>query len=287
MEIILDDREHKLAAHAGDQVATKRLTVGDILIGCRRADDTFCPLVVVERKTWPDLAASLKDGRAGNVEKLRAYRDETGAKIAYLVEGSAPARPDRAEFGGIAYRNLRAHLDHLLFTDSIIELHSTGPRDSMRRLVEFAAHLERFIPAVAAGQDGVALAMQKRELAPEQVSDRIWGAVKGISHASARAFREYKIARLFDGALTQESLAAIEINGRKFGPARAKALLDQRATPAFFRAVLGAVPHIGAKRIDIITAAVSADEFFNDWPAAKQRIGVGKACLESLEQYLF
>lgn len=286
MEVICDDREHlvfKYARDRYDNVSSQRLTIGDYIIGYRR-DGLLCPLVIIERKTWADLAASIKDGRTNNVENLREYRTKTGAKIAYLIEGAAPANPERAEVAGIPYRNLRAHLDHLLYTDAIIELHTLNARDSLRRLLEFAGHLERYKEEPASAVDGIQLATAKREATCDEISDKIWASFKGISIATARAFRTFKIKQLFTDELCADVLANMEINGRKFGQKRAETIHAAKFQEHVFYTLLCSVPSIGPKRARAITDKVDARALFLSWNSTRELIQDTSA--RAIEKYL-
>jgi crossover junction endonuclease MUS81 len=81
MELVIDNRERELLGHFPDCVSCN-LELGDIVI--RRGDDV---LVVFERKTWSDLAASIKDGRYHNQKRfLMAAHDVS--KIYYIIEGA-------------------------------------------------------------------------------------------------------------------------------------------------------------------------------------------------------
>lgn len=288
MEIYCDDRESKVihcACAGAEDILVHRLTTGDFIIGYR-SGETMCPLVVIERKTWADLAASLKDGRVNNVKNLREYRDKTGAKIAYLIEGNIPANPEGALVAGIPYANLRAHLDHLLFSDSIIELHSTNAKDSLRRLREFAKNLKRYA-TTEGGSDGLKIATEKRDLSDEEVSDKIWSSLRGISAETARALRQFKIKQLFAN-LTEEKLAAVLINGRKFGPGRAASLTKKLSEKETFKSVLQAVPGIGPKKTELILLQYAdLRAFFQNWEETKVLIAnIGPAALVALEKYL-
>ena len=42
-------------------------------------------LFVIERKTWTDLASSLRDGRKENNKKLLKIREETKCQLIYLI----------------------------------------------------------------------------------------------------------------------------------------------------------------------------------------------------------
>jgi ERCC4-type nuclease len=136
LAILSENKESRIDGYGKEiKWRAEHLTIGDYIIfyGDRA-------LVVIERKTWTDLAASFRDGRKENIRKLNQYREQTNARVAYLIEGTAaPASTTR--FARIPYRNLRAHLDHLLIRDNIIELHSTNLRSTVDRLFEFIRNI--------------------------------------------------------------------------------------------------------------------------------------------------
>ena len=301
MELICDDREHKiclLAKNKYDNVYVEHLTIGDFIIGYRR-EGTFIPLVIVERKTWPDLAASLKDGRVENVKKLRSYREETGARIAYLMEGtpSAKAAAGLDLIEGIPYKSLRAHLDHLLFKDSIIELHSASPANSLARLLELSENLKIYTKDLAPkGEvDGISAAKVKIVATDEQIADGIWGAFEGISLASARAFRGLTIAALYRGEIKQEDLSELQVGSRRFGTKRAESILNSLEKEQTLERILRAVPRISTKRaravIDCMADGVNPipiANLFQDWNRFRPLVEgkIGKAGALSMEKYL-
>ncbi len=299
MELFCDDRERqvwKCAENKYDNVYSEHLTIGDFLIGLRSAAGGLFPLAIIERKTWEDLAASLKDGRVHNINKLRSYREETGARIAYLMEGTAPKMPETALVGGIPYQNLRAHLDHLLYRDGIIELYSSGPADSLRRLLEFGRNI---VGLAEAGQgscpDGVAAAKIKIELTDDQITDKIWASFEGISLASARAFRSYRIGELYTGSVKEVDIANVQTGSRKFGPARASALFASLSREQTLEKILRAVPNIASKKARLIIDCMAdgirviplADLFvrWNDFKPVLQ-LKIGKKCAENIEKFL-
>jgi ERCC4-type nuclease len=94
-------------------------------------------VAIVERKTWNDLAASIKDGRKENINKLLSLRESTNCKIIYLIEGKARYKED-TKFARISFKNLEAHLDHLIFRDNIAIIYSDSVSDSASRLVTLA-----------------------------------------------------------------------------------------------------------------------------------------------------
>jgi ERCC4-type nuclease len=139
MEIIIDDREKAVIPYM-DEVADKynityklqRCTVGDYAITYKNTI-----LLTIERKTWADLAASMRDGRKENIKKLFELQDKTNCQLAYLIEGDAT--PDfNAKICRLPYKNLRAHLDHLAFRDGIHMIYSANERYTAERLCELA-----------------------------------------------------------------------------------------------------------------------------------------------------
>ena len=139
MEIIADDRERAIHAHlrtytdkANIKFKIDRINVGDYAIVF---NDKI--IAIIERKTWADLSASIKDGRKSNIEKLKSLREETGCMILYLIEGHANYWSNKL-IQGIPYKNLRAHLDHLMIRDNVHVMHTDNEEYTADRLVMFA-----------------------------------------------------------------------------------------------------------------------------------------------------
>lgn len=139
MEIICDDREKYVTDHM-DKYKEKfnidyrieRITVGDYAIVYKGKI-----LLTIERKTWEDLASSMRDGRKANVKKLLELRDDVGCAVAYLIEGKAWNKPTKL-YGRLPVKNLRAHLDHLAFRDSVHMLYAKDCDNTAYRLFEIA-----------------------------------------------------------------------------------------------------------------------------------------------------
>lgn len=73
-----------LSAKFGSDVVRKRLDVGDVVLSSPDSDRT----IVIERKTWLDFGASLRDGRYSDQKaRLLADGEVSTATIVYLVEG--------------------------------------------------------------------------------------------------------------------------------------------------------------------------------------------------------
>lgn len=141
MELIIDDRERQIVPHIEEYhnnseseipYKVKRLEVGDYAINYRNYI-----LFIIERKTWNDLAASLRDGRKANINKLLHVREKTGCQLIYLIEGPAYPPPTK-KFNRMPAKHLIAHLDHIAFRDGIHMQFTKDCEHTARRLFELA-----------------------------------------------------------------------------------------------------------------------------------------------------
>jgi ERCC4-type nuclease len=99
-------------------------------------------VILVERKTWEDLAASIKDKRImRNHEKMLAARDQ-GYRIMYLIEGRAPS-PDSAatKIQGIPMANMMAKLDHFAMRDGVWVEYTRSATHTAQRLLELGKNM--------------------------------------------------------------------------------------------------------------------------------------------------
>ena len=95
MKLVIDNREKKLIdicnnlvksekTFEGIEIVLKNLELGDIII----EDDEGVELLLVERKTFDDLVASIKDGRYSEQGfRLNGYSAVHNHNIMYLIEG--------------------------------------------------------------------------------------------------------------------------------------------------------------------------------------------------------
>lgn len=242
LKLVVDDRERHVIeyfdTYEGIDVEVKRINIGDYAIY-----DGVNLIFIIERKTWKDLAASIKDGRKDNVKKLLLARSETGCKILYLIEGKARYNPS-VKIGRISFSSLQSHLDHLLMRDDIACIHSASTEDSVTRLIQLmnsyttlpkgewqmrsANPVHSELANVKSSDDeptestvgGVANANndnnqpeQKFDIAQMihktdmEIADRIWCCVSGIDSKTVALFKEYHISDLILGKIPEETIA--------------------------------------------------------------------------------
>ena len=98
-------------------------------------------LAIIERKTWADLADSIKDrSRRENHQRLLKARADTGCRIVYIIEGAIPH--DFAKlYSGIPVSALLARLDHIAFRDNCLIIQTIDPRNTAERLIMLTKNL--------------------------------------------------------------------------------------------------------------------------------------------------
>lgn len=138
--ILADCREKNIIPHLG-QVNVRQIECGDFQVW-RRFAGTEQPVIVIERKTWKDLASSIIDGRADSQhERMVQFRHDTGALIYYIIEGQL-FQPSARTFGrsNLTFGSLVKRLDHLADACTVIIKHSRDHEDTARRILELVRH---------------------------------------------------------------------------------------------------------------------------------------------------
>lgn len=184
--LLVDDRERavtgELAAVARERQANpqalyevQRLTHGDFAI--RGATGEI--LAIIERKTYDDLAQSIRDGRIDNIPRM--IEGVPLARPILLIEGAPGAT---ALFSGIPYQHLRAKIWHLLLRDGVTPLETPTTRESARLLLEIAHHSTTL--RLGGNPAGPLTAPRARPIA-EDVA-RMFAAFPGVGKKTADQF---------------------------------------------------------------------------------------------------
>lgn len=147
--LVIDDREHKVFPHLVVEGQTimytkKRIQVGDFAIINKTTNQIY---TIFERKTFEDYAASFKDGRYLNKEKLIDLRKKCGCQIIFIIEGPLTPRPN-ATFGRIPYKHIQRSIFHMQQVDGIIVHYTTSPEHSAKYLVSYLESITTIIKSV-------------------------------------------------------------------------------------------------------------------------------------------
>jgi ERCC4-type nuclease len=209
----------RLQATVEGVVARQRLDVGDVEVRSGEAS------IVVERKTWADLAASICDGRF-HEQKLRMVDER--AQYVYVVEGELCDW--QGALRGMSHKCLWAALVKTAMRDRKPVFHTHTSEDTADLCAYLHAQLEKggFVGAEDGGTK-VAAGVQKRKrenlTEPSAVLRAMLVAgVPGMSVAKAeRVVQAYPTAAALCAAPAAD-LAALPCGARKLGPQLAKAL---------------------------------------------------------------
>jgi ERCC4-type nuclease len=205
-KLIIDDREQKIIPYLkninDDEIEIKidRINIGDYCIIWK---DYI--LFAIERKTWKDLSASIKDGRKENVNKLISIRTKYPlCKVFYLIEGKSRYSPNK-KFNRIPYKNLQSHLDHLMMRDNIFIIYSSDIEDTSKRLIEL---IKNFITLQSPILNEISLLTGGEEIQEKKSEEllktkiiksdieiiyNIWCCIPGITTKTANLFIEKDI----------------------------------------------------------------------------------------------
>jgi len=125
-------------------IAGRQVNTGDYLICHRTSATDATPRIraCIERKTLLDFAASFKDGRHANIQKMRDLRTQTGCQLYYIIEG--PAFPSRARrFGRIPYGSILTAITHLMVRDNVMIIQTESEAHSAARLADLLDAFDR------------------------------------------------------------------------------------------------------------------------------------------------
>lgn len=110
----------------------KQITIGDFHIIQNNVIK-----IMIERKTWADLAASIIDQRANNqLKKMINFRKETGAILIYIIEGNKP----RGGTHGVNMVGLQTKLRHIAL-ESIHCAYTKSAEETVDLLIQYSRDL--------------------------------------------------------------------------------------------------------------------------------------------------
>ena len=210
MELIADDRERAVieTLKRNTAVTVKRITTGDYVF-------LFNGVIVliIERKSLADLAASIKDGRMENNNKLLEAREQTNCKLVYIIEG--PLNPSMSrKFGRIPYLYLQSKMDSIRFKHNISVIKTKDIEHTAARINILFRKFSKMIMGgelvIAGGAEAVAetpnILKKKRVMIADQVHVKMLACIRGVSHETARHVLTNHVIRslLIDGVTTEE-----------------------------------------------------------------------------------
>jgi ERCC4-type nuclease len=320
LKLIVDDRESKVIPHFEEEydnieIIVKRLQVADYVI--TRDSDQI--LFAIERKSWSDLSSSIKDGRKENVNKLKRLRTETNCKLIYLIEGGARFAPTKS-ISHIPYKNLQAHLDHLIIRDNITILYSSSTEDTPKRLIEFMTNylsldsidIQEFEGKLLGGSssdsnDSGDSSNSKKILytfvnkTDIEIIYNMWSAIPNITTKTAGLFIEkgYQVTDLLLGKIPKQDISLFQYtNGTIIGGKRASKIIKIASSSEenykHYCNIIGCIPLVTKKTaglillkltiVELLNGVMSIDDLANIQKTEKKKLG--KAAANNIYKFL-
>jgi len=214
----------------------QRLDIGDALLTVAGGRQ-----IVVERKVFSDLVASLRDGRYSNqglrlkAERERSIEAGTPFNIVYVIEGRSVPSWD-TKTGGVPNNQPLSALTKMAVRDNIAVLYAASAQDTARQIAYLYSagckdgfnSVARAGVVAASGYAAVCGSTNKRKAAEAAGTQIMLATVNGCStaaHAVAEVYPSIaSLVRAYDAAgsvaSAERMLADIKLpNGRRLGPA--------------------------------------------------------------------
>lgn len=263
--LIADTRERHVLRHEkeleGITCQVAQITTGDYVV-CN--EGTI--LVVIERKSLDDFAASLKDGRHQNKRKLVELRDATGCRIMYIIEGPEFPEPTSC-WGNIPYKHIESSMFHLMIREGVTILRTRDTLGTAKALARFVVSMDNLCaqdddighagtaapgplvtgPAATCPDLTVSLALltAKHDKTDHEVAREMWSVLPGISVESADEYmKRWSLADVVNG-LTRATVSTMKLaTGKSIGKKALDSIIScPRATQI---RMLGSVPGVSA-----------------------------------------
>lgn len=278
IQIIVDDREqhvipyfNEFESHPTIVYKIMRVNIGDYNVIYKGNI-----LMSIERKTWKDLAGSIKDGRKENVNKMIKLREEVGCHLFYLIEGNPLPKPN-VKYGRISSKNLRSHLDHLMLRDNIHIIYSKDKKNTVERIFQLVQNYLSIKPSPlnkfndmtknsSKNGEGIAKLKEKIIITPESIVYKIWCCVPNITEKTSNLFinQGYHISDLILGNITKDQIFSMKYENGYIIGARSNKIWNcsriKTSNNKVFIKMLSCIPGITKKTADIILSTISFDD---------------------------
>jgi ERCC4-type nuclease len=215
-------------------------------------------IMLIERKSWKDLAATFTDkDRKFNYEKMLEEREKFNCKVFYLIEGKKP----HGYIQNISIEYLEAHLDHLLFDHNITPIYSESVEKTPERLFKLirnykSAHTKPFdaikekLKDVQIHDASLSLSAIKRK-SDDAVDYAIWKSIEGVTELTYYALKELNITLhgILCGQYTVNDLMAAKYpTGNLVGEKKLSKILASAMDISTHAKILSQIPNVSEHR---------------------------------------
>jgi ERCC4-type nuclease len=206
MQLICDERERNSTLPffpKRDDIIIKTIHLGDYAI-CNGEE----LLYIFERKTWHDLAESIKDGRyKSQSERLL----ELKCPKCYIIEGRMQYEPD-VIISGLPFKALDTARRHLLIKGFQI-IQTKNAESTVDFLLKFFSDFITATVGAAAGKENTNKINEKKPLTLSEQTLKVWHAI-GISETALPTVMTYSLRDF----INLEDYSSLKYkSGRSFG----------------------------------------------------------------------
>lgn len=232
--LTIDVREHDLIDYCkanNIEYNTQSLEVGDILLtyGGVGEENIGIESLVFERKTFADLAASIKDGRYRE-QKQRLKSKYPFHRITYIIEGNIKVLKEKEKNYGMPTSSLISSLISSRYRDGCHIIHTINVEDTMWYLLQIRDRMgEKTIFDQEHGEYTLSLKVKTKKsdnLTPELVYIMQLSQLPGLSTKIAEDIAKVYpcFSELLEGVKNKGLKAFDDVPG--IGKARAKKLIE-------------------------------------------------------------
>lgn len=195
--VVFDSRESKLIQGWDQEYRSSNLEIGDVHIQGENGDT----IAVFERKTVPDLASSIKDGR-WKEQKCRLLNARTARNftVVYIIEGSNFSYNEDGFLYGISAKSLITAVMNAMFRDNIHVVMTRNTSESVQFIKAFAKRISdtkndwfdstNKTPTVDHHQEAIIKAKKKENVTRDTVFIMQLCAIPGISVRKATCIQK-------------------------------------------------------------------------------------------------
>lgn len=265
-------------------VSVRQISTGDYAITCDKKI-----IACFERKTLNDFAASFKDGRYANINKMRDMREECGCDLYFIVEGN-PFPTDTTKFQGIPYSSISSAITNLMVRDKIQFIYTKDQSHTAKRLSEIVqsyealhesktdlqilsekinllqkmaasmAHVDEPATTAKSADSDEEDPLTKKIITPDfTIVNNMWTTLPGISNVTAKVIStNISLVDLVSGSVDIDELKTAQ--GKKLLAKAKQSLVEvSRGDVTLISKMLAAIPSISLATIKLLLATYNND----------------------------
>lgn len=278
--ILADDREKKIIPHLTEVCSDPKKPLSWKICRLTHADYVITIsgkiALLIERKSWSDLSASILDKRILNIENLLIFRQRIGCKVMLIVEGKQTGKAK----GGVTFRAMRGKIMSLMLKHNILVDYTNSLENTAERIAEIVKSLHKMEYKIENSLDEHRQALMEITGSAEQCDEiiekrkenakgRLWYCIPRIDIATASAIKKagYKFHDLMRGKISKTDLAAIKYpGGTIIGAENASKILKGIESKQTNEAILDSINGISKhKRNAILAKYESVSELIDNF----------------------